>query len=73
VLIPTTPRRRSTRAATATNTTRGFARNLSLQLKFKEVPIKVRYTEYSLGKIHKQSLINGIKTLYKWLEYNFLA
>lgn len=35
------------------------------KLKFKEIPIAVRYTEYSMNKIHKQGLINGIKTLYK--------
>lgn len=35
------------------------------KLKFKEVPIKVRYTEYSMGKLHKQGFANGIKTLYK--------
>ncbi|HOW60788.1 MAG TPA: glycosyltransferase family 2 protein [Candidatus Moranbacteria bacterium] len=35
------------------------------KLKFKEVPIAVRYTKYSMGKIHKQGPINAIKTLYK--------
>lgn len=35
------------------------------KLKFKEVPIQVRYTEYSMGKTHKQGFVNGIKTLYK--------
>lgn len=35
------------------------------KLKFKEVPITVRYTEYSMGKKHKQGFANGIKTLYK--------
>lgn len=35
------------------------------KLKYKEVPIEVRYTEYSMGKVHKQSLANGLKTLYK--------
>lgn len=35
------------------------------KLKFKEVPIEVRYTDYSKGKIHKQGFVNGIKTLYK--------
>ena len=35
------------------------------KLKFQEVPIEVRYTEYSMGKIQKQGFINGIKTLYK--------
>jgi len=36
-------------------------------LKFKEVPIKVRYTEYSMGKTQKQNLGNGVKTAYKML------
>lgn len=35
------------------------------RLNFKEIPIKVRYTEYSMGKIHKQSIVNGFKTVYK--------
>jgi glycosyltransferase involved in cell wall biosynthesis len=35
------------------------------KLKYKEVPIEVRYTDYSMGKIHKQSFVNGLKTLYK--------
>lgn len=35
------------------------------KLKFEEIPIKVRYTEYSQGKLEKQSLANGFKTLYK--------
>jgi len=35
------------------------------KLKFKEVPIAVRYTEYSMGKLQKQGFWNGIKTLYK--------
>lgn len=37
------------------------------KLKFKEIPIKVRYTEYSMGKLHKQGLANGVKTLYKMI------
>jgi len=37
------------------------------KLKFKEVPIAVRYTEYSMGKIHKQGLVNGIRTVYKMI------
>ncbi|MGB5018293.1 MAG: glycosyltransferase family 2 protein, partial [Candidatus Moraniibacteriota bacterium] len=37
------------------------------KLKYKEVPIAVRYTEYSMGKVHKQSLWNGIKTLYRMI------
>lgn len=35
------------------------------KLKYKEVPIEVRYTEYSMGKIQKQGFWNGIKTFYK--------
>ena len=35
------------------------------KLKFKEIPIAVRYTEYSMGKIQKQGIANGFKTLYK--------
>ncbi len=35
------------------------------KLKFQEIPIKVRYTEYSKGKLEKQNLFNGFKTLYK--------
>ena len=35
------------------------------KLKYKEVPIAVRYTEYSMGKVQKQSFLNGLKTLYK--------
>jgi len=37
------------------------------KLKYKEVPIEVRYTDYSMGKFHKQGFINGIKTLYKMI------
>jgi len=35
------------------------------KLKFKEIPIKVRYTQYSMGKIQKQGFVNGVITLYK--------
>ncbi len=35
------------------------------KLKYREVPIEVRYTEYSMGKIQKQGFWNGIKTFYK--------
>lgn len=42
------------------------------KLKFKEVPIKVRYTEYSMGKAHKQSLANGIKTAYR-MVWNIIS
>ena len=37
------------------------------RLKFIEVPIKVRYTEYSMGKKHKQGLVNGLKTLARMI------
>jgi hypothetical protein len=37
----------------------------SNRLKFTEVPIKVRYTEYSMGKPQKQGFINGLKTLVR--------
>jgi glycosyltransferase involved in cell wall biosynthesis len=33
------------------------------RLSFKEVPIIVRYTEYSMSKSQKQGFINGLKTL----------
>lgn len=35
------------------------------KLKFQEIPIKVRYTEYSQSKLEKQNFWNGLKTLYK--------
>jgi glycosyltransferase involved in cell wall biosynthesis len=35
------------------------------KLRYTEVPIEVRYTEYSMGKVQKQGFINGLKTLYK--------
>jgi len=35
------------------------------KLKFEEIAIKVRYTEYSKSKLEKQNLANGFKTLYK--------
>jgi glycosyltransferase involved in cell wall biosynthesis len=41
------------------------------QLTFKEVPIQVRYTDYSMGKAHKQNFINGIKTVYR-MVWNLL-
>ncbi|MFZ1735440.1 MAG: glycosyltransferase family 2 protein [Candidatus Moraniibacteriota bacterium] len=34
-------------------------------LRFIEIPIAVRYTDYSMGKITKQNLANGVKTVYK--------
>lgn len=35
------------------------------KLRYQEIPIEVRYTEYSMGKIQKQGFWNGLKTLYK--------
>ncbi len=37
------------------------------RLRYTEVPIAVRYTDYSTGKLHKQNLWNGIKTLYRMI------
>lgn len=37
------------------------------KLRYKEIPIQVRYTDYSMGKLHKQSLMNGAKTLYRMI------
>lgn len=37
------------------------------RLSFREVPICVRYTEYSMGKAQKQGFINGIKTLNRMI------
>lgn len=37
------------------------------RLKYKEVPIKVRYTDYSMGKVQKQGFANGLKTLYNMI------
>jgi len=36
-------------------------------LKYTEIPIKVRYTSYSMSKIHKQSFVNGIKTVVRMI------
>lgn len=35
------------------------------KLPFKEIPVKVRYTEYSMGKIQKQNIFDGLKTVWK--------
>ncbi len=35
------------------------------RLRFTEVPVHTRYTEYSKGKKNKQGLLNGIITLYR--------
>jgi glycosyltransferase involved in cell wall biosynthesis len=37
------------------------------KLTFKEVPIRVRYTDYSMNKAQKQSFCNGVKTAGKML------
>ncbi len=37
------------------------------KLSYKEIPIAVRYTAYSMGKIQKQGFINGLETLYKMI------
>lgn len=42
------------------------------KLKYTEVPIEVRYTAYSMGKIQKQGFQNGVKTLYK-IVWNLLS
>lgn len=42
------------------------------KLKFQEIPIEVRYTEYSMGKIQKQGFINGLKTFYK-IVWNLIS
>ena len=35
------------------------------RLSFQEMPIKVRYTEYSIGKKQKQGFVNGIRTVVR--------
>ncbi len=37
------------------------------KLKYKEIPIEVRYTNYSMNKANKQGFVNGIKTLIKMI------
>lgn len=37
------------------------------KLSYTEVPIQVRYTEYSKGKPQKQGFVNGIKTLVRMI------
>jgi glycosyltransferase involved in cell wall biosynthesis len=43
------------------------------RLVYKEVPIGVHYTDYSMSKPNKQNTFNGIKTLYKiiWKVISF--
>lgn len=48
---------------------RQIARN---GLKYKEVPIRVYYTEYSINKSQKQGIINGVKTFYR-LVWNIIS
>lgn len=42
------------------------------KLKYVEIPIEVRYTAYSMGKVQKQGFGNGLKTLYK-IIWNILS
>lgn len=42
------------------------------KLQYQEVPIEVRYTEYSMGKVHKQGFTNGLKTFYK-IVWNLIS
>ena len=42
------------------------------RLRFTEVPITVRYTAYSMGKVQKQGFLNGLKTLYK-MVWNIIS
>jgi glycosyltransferase involved in cell wall biosynthesis len=37
------------------------------KLKYTEIPIEVRYTDYSMSKVHKMNLKNGAKTLIKMI------
>ncbi len=37
------------------------------RLSFREIPISVAYTPYSIGKLHKQNISNGIRTVYKMI------
>ncbi len=37
------------------------------KLRYKEIPIQVRYTKYSMGKIQKQGFFNGVQTVYKMI------
>jgi glycosyltransferase involved in cell wall biosynthesis len=43
------------------------------RLVYKEVPISVQYTDYSMSKPHRQDMANGMKTLYKifWKAISF--
>lgn len=37
------------------------------RLRFVEIPVEVRYTAYSMGKLERQSLMNGVKTFGRML------
>lgn len=37
------------------------------RLRFAEVPVHTRYTDYSKGKKHKQGVVNGLQTLYRMI------
>lgn len=37
------------------------------RLSYTEVPVEARYTAYSMGKLQKQSLFTGIKTVFRML------
>lgn len=39
----------------------------SNRLRYKEVPVQVRYTEYSMNKPQKQGLVNGVKTFIRMI------
>lgn len=42
------------------------------KLSYKEIPISTLYTDYSTGKLHKQDISNGIRTVYKMI-WNILS
>jgi len=42
------------------------------KLKYVEVPVEVRYSEYSMGKIEKQGFLNGLKTAARMI-WNILS
>ncbi len=39
-----------------------------LELKYKEVPINVRYTDYSMNKQNRQTILGGIKTMFDFFK-----
>lgn len=42
------------------------------KLRFREIPITVRYTAYSMAKPHKQGFVNGLKTLVRMVWDKFV-